>query len=182
MCETPDHFPEDSFIIEFLNKIEEIIDHDGSNYQIRFFRDQAHINSNAHYPKNSAVGDALGRVLMSLKIIYNDPNNNNECNIFDSNNNKADYAARAILSITQYFVEKNEILSFLLGIPTVNQFRFRIYHIVLDVIAHSFIDHLIEKKNCLQVLKERINKIEEEVQEFVLQNTSPKEFFHNQIH
>lgn len=182
MCLTPKYFPKSSFIVRVLEKMEEIIGHNGEHYEIHFDR---HMPHKSHFPKNRDVSDALGRVLMSLKIVYQDAQNNNDCNIFDENDDRADYAARALLSITQYFMEKNTRLMFLLGIPSVTQFRFRIYHVVLDVIIHSFIDHLIEGKNCLEKLKERIKKLEKEIgdlEEFIIQNIPPKTFLHNEVH
>ena len=38
MCITPEHFPANSFIVMVLEKMEEKIGHDGSNYEINFSR------------------------------------------------------------------------------------------------------------------------------------------------
>jgi len=178
MCITPKHFPKESFIVKLLERTEEKIGHEGENYEIHFERHAPH---KAHFPNRGDVNDALARVLMALNIIYKDKSEN-ECFIFDQNEDVVDHAAKALIALSQFFLKKNNTIGYLLDIPTVGQFKLRIYHIVLDMIVNVFIDHLIGDKKASGKIQNRIKVLEEYVTEFVLENVSAKDFFGKTMH
>src|SRR3989339_52589 len=172
MCITPEHFPANSFIVMVLEKMEEKIGHDGSNYEINFSRSKSHMPHKAHFPKNIDVSDALGRVLMTINMIYGNQDDeraeedidflrnsfsifngtkdeDEECFVFDKNKDTVDYAAKSLIALTQLLIKKNDRSLRYLKIPKTSDFKLRIYHKIL----------------------------EEEVEEFVVLNVSPKEFF-----
>src|SRR3989339_748203 len=177
MCITPEHFPANSFIVMVLEKMEEKIGHDGSNYEINFSRSKSHMPHKAHFPKNIDVSDALGRVLMTINMIYGTKDEDEECFVFDKNKDTVDYAAKSLIALTQLLIKKNDRSLRYLKIPKTSDFKLRIYHNILDGIINNFIDYLIGNKKALFNFKQRVKILEEEVEEFVVLNVSPKEFF-----
>src|SRR3989339_267988 len=139
MCITPEHFPANSFIVMVLEKMEEKIGHDGSNYEINFSRSKSHMPHKAHFPKNIDVSDALGRVLMTINMIYG---------------NQDDERAE-------------EDIDFLRN-------SFSIFNGTKDEDEECFV---FGKNKALFNFKQSVKILEEEVEEFVVLNVSPKEFF-----